>query len=48
MLEERVTVGRIARNEGSHAARFRIFLVLEENWQVIFDDISQNDGVVQA
>jgi hypothetical protein len=48
MLEERVTVGGSARNEGSHPARFRIFLVLEENWQVIFDDISQDDGVAQA
>ena len=47
MREERVAVGRIARKEGGHAARLRIFLVLEKNGEVAVGDISQDDGVVQ-
>ena len=38
---------RIAPKEGGHAARLRIFLVLEKNGEVAVGDISQDDGVVQ-
>ncbi len=47
MREERITVGWIARQEGGHPARVRIFLVLEQNREITLARVSQLDRVTQ-
>jgi hypothetical protein len=48
MRHERIAVGGIAWEEGGHAARFTIVLVLEENGKVALGEISQDNGVGQG
>ena len=48
MRHERIAVGGIAWHECGHAVRFRIVLLLEENGEVAFGEISQDNGVGQG